>query len=68
MPDIAMCHGDGCNVKETCYRHIVEPSLRQSYFVNPPYKEENGKQICEHYWKARYVKERKESSTTSRED
>lgn len=32
MPDISMCHGEGCPQKETCYRYTAKPSeYRQSY-------------------------------------
>jgi hypothetical protein len=47
MPDISMCSGDGCPIKERCHRFTATPNeYRQSYFVNPPY--ENGK--CVYYW------------------
>lgn len=39
MPDIAMCSGDGCEIKSTCYRYRATPSeLMQYYFVTPPNK------------------------------
>ena len=47
MPDITMCSGEGCPVKESCYRFTAKPNeYRQSYFVEPPIKD--GK--CDHYW------------------
>ena len=46
MPDITMCSGKNCPVKEKCYRYTAEASDYQSYFMNPPYKD--GK--CDHYW------------------
>jgi hypothetical protein len=47
MPDITMCEGTHCPIKENCYRYTAKPNeYRQSYFVTPPYKD--GK--CEHYW------------------
>lgn len=45
MPDISMCKGDGCELKDTCYRYLVKPSKFQSYF-DPPKK---GKE-CVSYW------------------
>ena len=31
MPDITMCKGDNCELKNECYRHKAEPSdFRQS--------------------------------------
>jgi hypothetical protein len=48
MPDISMCTGTGCPLKETCYRHTAQPNERgQSWFGNPPIVA--GK--CDHYWK-----------------
>lgn len=48
MPDITMCPGEGCPLRETCYRYTARPTPHmQSYFVEPPYKD--GK--CEHYWR-----------------
>lgn len=64
MADIAMCKGDGCILKESCYRYTAKPSLYQSYFINPPLK--NGG--CDHYWEIKYDKKRKESSTDAREN
>jgi hypothetical protein len=46
MPDITMCEGTGCPVKDECYRFTANPSDYQSYFVDPPIKD--GK--CEMYW------------------
>lgn len=57
MVDIAKCKGDGCTLKESCRRYTAKPSLRQSYFVNSPYKEVNGKQECELYWESKIKKE-----------
>jgi hypothetical protein len=49
MPDITMCKGTGCPVKDECYRFTASPSDYQSYFVDPPIKD--GK--CEMYWGTR---------------
>lgn len=46
MPDIAMCNGDGCPVKEQCWRHVAPPDRWQSYFAAPPHKEDG----CEYFW------------------
>lgn len=45
-PDITMCSGKDCPLKETCYRYKAEPSDYQSYWIEPPYYAG----ICEHYW------------------
>ena len=47
MPDITMCEGEGCPIKNHCYRHISKPSeFRQSYFEESPW---DGKR-CEMFW------------------
>jgi hypothetical protein len=38
MPDITLCTGEGCPLKDECYRYKAKPSERQSYFERPPYK------------------------------
>ena len=46
MPDITMCTGKDCPIKEKCYRYTAKPDeFRQSYF-DAPYKDEN----CEYFW------------------
>jgi hypothetical protein len=49
MPDITMCKGDDCPLKDKCYRFLASPSeYAQSYFVDAPYDKE--KQECDHQW------------------
>lgn len=37
MPDITMCTGVGCDMKQDCYRFTAEPNpYRQSFFCTPP--------------------------------
>lgn len=47
MPDITMCAGTNCPLKENCYRFLAKPEIYQSYFSVPPVKD--GK--CEYQWK-----------------
>ena len=50
MPDITMCEGGDCGIKNTCYRHNATPCpYRQSYFVEPPFKKKMDGTACEHY-------------------
>jgi hypothetical protein len=46
MPDITMCHGKDCPLKEKCYRHRAIPGKLQSFFVNSPFKENE----CKYFW------------------
>jgi len=50
MPDITMCTGTFCPIKETCYRFTAVPSsYRQSYFLHIPYDSKEKK--CDHFVK-----------------
>lgn len=50
MPDISMCEGGDCPLKDTCYRYKATPSEgRQSWLSTPPHKEGD----CAYYWKHR---------------
>ena len=64
MPDISMCEGGMCPIKETCYRFTADPSDYQSYLGNPPFKEvdEDNNSKCEYYW------EREKLTTKDKED
>jgi hypothetical protein len=46
MPDICMCEGHGCSLKESCYRYTAEPSKYQSYF-SPPFN--HSVEECEYF-------------------
>lgn len=49
MSDITKCSGEGCPVKQSCYRFLATPNeFIQSYFSESPYSE--GKKDCDHYW------------------
>jgi hypothetical protein len=46
MPDITMCKGNDCPHKEKCYRFMATPDIYQTYFMEPPNKENK----CDYYW------------------
>lgn len=49
MPDITMCNGHECPLKEKCYRYTAPPTPHwQAYFCDSPYKTET--KNCEHFW------------------
>lgn len=49
MPDISMCSGDDCPIKDNCYRYIAKPSeYLQAYFSEVPYN--NQTNSCEYFW------------------
>ncbi len=48
MPDITMCRGQGCPVKNRCKRHTSKPDEHyQAYFAESPYKDGE----CKYFWK-----------------
>lgn len=48
MPDISLCSGTNCNLKENCYRYKSTPKpFWQSYFSNPPLEEDGS---CKYFW------------------
>lgn len=48
MPEITMCNGGDCPLKETCYRFkAMKKVYGQTYFLSQPQK--NGE--CGYYWK-----------------
>ena len=50
MPDITMCEGTNCPVKERCYRFTAKPNEYQSYFMDVPGKIKDNKFTCDHFW------------------
>lgn len=49
MPDITMCKGDTCPLKEKCERYLAQPSRRQAFFLSPPYKHEDPGGGCDFF-------------------
>ena len=59
MPDISLCIGNQCSIKEKCYRYTAKPDeYGQAYFSVPPYKdkEENKHKdvYCEYFWDIKF--------------
>ena len=47
MMDIVMCPGDGCPIKDTCFRHVGVPREDwDAWFSSAPYDGEG----CDMYW------------------
>jgi hypothetical protein len=47
MPDISMCWGENCPLKNDCYRFTAKASQWQYYFTSIPFDHE--KHECEFY-------------------
>jgi len=61
MPDMSMCKGTNCPLKETCYRHTaIANEFRQSYFFDVPFDEE--KEKCDYYWPIKILENGKDNS------
>jgi len=50
MADIAMCYGEGCPLRQTCYRYRAEPDWRQGYADYDRQRLASGEPGCDHYW------------------
>jgi hypothetical protein len=49
MPDISMCKGNNCKIRNNCYRYRAVPSdYYQSYFVESPFDPK--KYSCRYFW------------------
>ena len=55
MPDICMCKGEGCPVKDQCFRNTAKDSEYQAFFTEIPYDKE--KLECEYFWQNKNKKE-----------
>jgi hypothetical protein len=42
MPDITMCKGKKCPLKNECYRYTAKPNSEQYYYDSPPFETEYG--------------------------
>lgn len=57
--DISKCTGVGCPKAERCYRYTAPASKAyQSYLSTPPFRIEEGKTVCDLFWKDRTVKDK----------
>jgi hypothetical protein len=50
MPDLAMCKGGGCPMRDNCYRFTATPSGRQSYMPPPLIKLADGRVRCDYLY------------------
>ena len=49
-PDISKCTGEGCLLKEKCYRFVAEPNPYWQSYMAPPKKSVKNKDECNYYW------------------
>ena len=47
--DITKCSGEGCILKDKCFRYLVKADIVQSYFSEIPSKIENGISKCDFF-------------------
>jgi len=50
MPDIAMCHGEGCSRKLACYRHRAVPTPQRQAYMPPPLRSDGS---CDYFTELR---------------
>jgi hypothetical protein len=46
MPDISMCPGGECPLKENCLRYKSKPGMLQTYFLTPPFVKDS----CDYFY------------------
>lgn len=51
MPDITMCKGGNCPMKERCYRHKAREGLYQSFFTDTPWTDKG----CDYFWEMKEI-------------
>lgn len=64
MPDISLCKGTGCPLKEDCYRFKAKPDeYYQSYFAEPPFNhvESDEQPSCDYFMEIKYKPYNKKS-------
>lgn len=49
MPDISMCQGRNCSIKEKCYRHRADPNPHRQSFAS--FKYDTSTESCDHFYK-----------------
>ena len=50
MPDISMCQGGDCPMKEKCYRFTATPTPGRQAYISVPYKtDDDGNVTCDFY-------------------
>lgn len=50
MPDITMCSGMDCPLKDKCFRYSAKPHDYQSYFRKPPFEIIHNRFTCNYFW------------------
>ena len=56
MPDdICMCDGEGCPIKDDCYRFTAIPDMLQTWFMKSPIKDDK----CDYLMSVKKIKLRK---------
>ena len=60
MPNMSMCSGTNCPLKETCYRYKAVPGFMQSHFAETPYDSE--REECDFYWPTEILKHGKDNT------
>lgn len=50
MTDITKCRGDGCPIKDNCYRYTAPSSEMQSYFIEIPFEIKDEIFECNMFW------------------
>ncbi len=55
MPDMSICTGEECPLRNTCYRYRANASEYLQSYIESPYSTEESK--CDFYWPLRQKQE-----------
>lgn len=59
MPDMSMCEGNNCPLKQTCYRHTAVANTTMQSYNNFTYNVEEEK--CDFYWPTKILEHGKDN-------
>ena len=48
MTDICKCNGNGCKLREVCFRYLAEDGLMQSYCDYDSHRDDPA--VCDGFW------------------
>jgi hypothetical protein len=60
MPDMSICTGNDCPLKDSCYRYKAKAGEYMQSYIEAPYNVEEAK--CDFYWPTKQLKNGKDKS------
>jgi hypothetical protein len=60
MPDMSMCKGNKCPLRETCYRYKAVANVPIQSYIDSPYNVREDK--CDFYWPTKILQDGKDNT------